>query len=117
MTSCNFQHDGAPPHFTIDAKQFLKNKFDEKIVITRDFPKIWPARSPDFTPLDFYFWGTLKSGVYAKGPFNTLSALKIQIETEIESISQDEISNVIDIVLCRYQLVMELKGDVFEHFK
>ena len=69
------------------------------------------------TPLDFYFWGSLKSCVYAKGHFSTLSALKIQIETEIESISQDEISNAIDDVLYRCELVMELKGDVFEHFK
>ena len=25
----------------------------------------WPARSPDLTPLDFFFWGVLKDRVYA----------------------------------------------------
>ena len=89
----------------------MKNK------IGRGFQNIWPARSPDLTPLDFYFWGTLKSHVYAKGPFSTLSTLKIPIENEIKSISQDEISNAIDDVLYRCELVMELEDNVFEHLK
>ena len=41
----------------------------------------------------------------------------IQIENEIESISQDEISNAIDDVPHRCELVMELEGNVFEHLK
>jgi hypothetical protein len=29
-------------------------------------PVEWSARSPDLTPLDFYFWGHLKAQVYAE---------------------------------------------------
>ena len=32
--------------------------------IGRAGPISWPERSPDMTPLDFYFWGHLKSVVY-----------------------------------------------------
>ncbi|EFN75683.1 hypothetical protein EAI_05404, partial [Harpegnathos saltator] len=28
---------------------------------------LWPARSPDLNPLDFYFWGALKAIVYGSG--------------------------------------------------
>jgi hypothetical protein len=27
---------------------------------------LWPPRSPDITPMDFFFWGYLKHIVYAK---------------------------------------------------
>jgi hypothetical protein len=29
---------------------------------------LWPPRSPDFNPWDFYLWGTLKDEMYMNGP-------------------------------------------------
>ena len=57
-------HDGAPPHFSRVARQFLNRHFANKW-IGRGGPIAWPARSPDLNPLDFHLWGHLKSIVYA----------------------------------------------------
>ena len=32
---------------------------------------LWPPRSPDLTPPDFYLWGKLKGSVYAHNPRTT----------------------------------------------
>jgi hypothetical protein len=58
-----FQQDEAPPHFHKDVKDFLNRKFPEKW-IRRGGPITWPPRSPDFTPLHFFFWGYMKDAVY-----------------------------------------------------
>ena len=57
-------HDGAPPRFSRAVRQFLNQRFANKW-IGRGDPVAWPARSPDFNPLDFHLWGHLKSSVYA----------------------------------------------------
>lgn len=36
------------------------NEFHPQRWIGRGGIVAWPPRSPDFTPLDFYLWGTLK---------------------------------------------------------
>ena len=59
-----FMHDGAPPHFSRVARQFLNRHFANKW-IGRGAPIAWPARSPDLNPLDFHLRGHLKSIVYA----------------------------------------------------
>ena len=59
-----FMHDGAPPHFSRVARQFLNRHFANKW-IDRGGPIARAARSPDLNPLDFHSWGHLKSIVYA----------------------------------------------------
>ena len=53
-----FQHDGAPPQYFGEAREFLNERFPNRW-IGRAGPVAWPARSPDLTPLDFFFWGTM----------------------------------------------------------
>jgi hypothetical protein len=52
---------------------------------TRDFEKLWPARSPDITPLDFFLWGYVKSIVF-RTPANRLDELKTRIRNAISAI-------------------------------
>lgn len=59
-----FQQDGAPPHYFGEARDYLGERFQNRW-IGRGGPVAWPARSPDLTPLDFFFWGTMKDLVYA----------------------------------------------------
>jgi Transposase. len=59
-----FMHDGAPAHFSLAARQHLNDTFAQRW-IGRGGPQPWPARSPDLNPLDYFFWGHLKSLVYA----------------------------------------------------
>ncbi|KMQ82698.1 hypothetical protein RF55_22113 [Lasius niger] len=58
-----FMHDGAPPHFSREARRYLDERFPGRW-IGRAGPIAWPARSPDLNPLDYYLWGHLKSIVY-----------------------------------------------------
>ncbi|GBP48502.1 hypothetical protein EVAR_16171_1 [Eumeta japonica] len=39
---------------------------------------LWPPRSPDLNPLDFFYWGCLKDRVYTK-PISTLDELHHRI--------------------------------------
>nr|XP_022904788.1 uncharacterized protein LOC111416879 [Onthophagus taurus] len=60
-----FQHDGAPPHYSNNVRNFLNTHFGDRW-IGRGGPHPWPPRSPDLTPLDFCLWGWMKSLVYAR---------------------------------------------------
>jgi len=60
-----FQHDGAPSHYTRHVMQHFSDTFPNRW-IDRGSTINWPPRSPDLTPLDFYFWGLMKSEVYRK---------------------------------------------------
>ena len=51
-----FMHDGAPAHITVDVRHFLDATYPQRW-IGRGGPVIWPARSPDLNPLDFFFGG------------------------------------------------------------
>jgi len=59
-----FQHDGAPPHFSCKAKNFLNYHFPGQW-LRRGIPHSWPARSPDLIPLDYCVWGWMKELVYS----------------------------------------------------
>lgn len=58
-----FQQDGAPPHFALRVRERLNEKFPGQW-IGRGGPILWPPRSPDLSPLDFFLWGYVKDTVY-----------------------------------------------------
>lgn len=72
-----FMHDGAPPHFSIQVRNFLNQIFNNRW-IGRGGPVPWPPRSPDLNSLDFFFWGHLKALVY-QTPVQTEEDLRNRI--------------------------------------
>ncbi|CAG9837332.1 unnamed protein product [Diabrotica balteata] len=59
-----FMQDGAPPHFSLAVRNHLHDVFPQRWIGRRsDFQ--WPPGSPEYNSLDFYFWGNMKSLVYA----------------------------------------------------
>lgn len=58
-----FQNDGCPAHYRITVREFLDQHFPNRWV-GRSGPILWPARSPDLTPLDYHVWGRMKELVY-----------------------------------------------------
>jgi hypothetical protein len=44
--------------------QALSNVFGDRIMSS----DIWPARSPDCNPCDFFFWVCLRDKVYSNNP-------------------------------------------------
>ena len=78
-----FQQDGATPHTADKVQNWLTRKFSDKFLNK----KMWPPRSPDLNPCDYYLWGHLKSVVYNPLP-KTLDDLKQNITRDIKKISK-----------------------------
>ena len=57
LDSITFMQNGVPPHIGFCVQQFLRQHFINDRVICRGFPTIWPPRSPDLNPYDFWLWG------------------------------------------------------------
>jgi hypothetical protein len=70
-----FQQDGVPPHFHRNNRQYLDDNFTNTCIIGWGSNNLWPPRSPDLTPLDFFLWGVLKERVY-QTPVLTVKELK-----------------------------------------
>ena len=49
-----FQHDGASAHYETSVRAWLDGKLEDRWM-GRGGPIPWPARSPDLSPLDFWF--------------------------------------------------------------
>lgn len=53
-----FQNDGCPAHYAVNVRAYLNFKYPDRW-IGRLGPILWPPRSPDLNPLDFFYWGCL----------------------------------------------------------
>ena len=71
--------------------------------------EIWPSRSPDLNPCDFFLWGYLKSRVFNPLP-NNLDELKANLVREISNIPNDVLKNIFLNFLKRCDLVIEANG-------
>jgi hypothetical protein len=64
----HFQQKSTTTHTVRHFKQALHEVFDDKFVSRG----LWPPRSPDINPCDFFFlWGYLKDKVYADNPHSS----------------------------------------------
>lgn len=109
-----FQHDGAPPHFGINVRTYLNNNFANRW-IGRGGPVLWPPRSPDLTPLDYYLWGHMKSLVYSNKP-QTRDELIQNIMAAAASIRDDpdSLQRVTSSIIRRARMCCEAAGGHFE---
>ena len=103
-----FQQYAAPAHVSIEVKSVIKKTFGDR-VISRGFPISWPARSPDISPVDFIFWGYVKSKVYTE-TFSNLNQLRAKIDSVINNIDQAILRNVVLSVPNRLRSVVEKQG-------
>ena len=87
-----FQQDGATAHTARGSMELLREHFPERLISLRG-DLLWPARSPDLAPCDFFLWGYLKSLVYADRP-QTLIHLKNNIRRAITDIPVDMLERV-----------------------
>jgi hypothetical protein len=75
---------------------------------------LWPARSPDLNPCDFYLWGNLKDKVYSNNP-HTLVELKQSIHERISSVRVSEPKLVSNNIFKRLEVFLRAEGRHFEH--
>ena len=109
-----FQQDGAPAHYANKVRNLLNEKFPGTW-IGRRVSIEWPARSPDLSPLDFFFWGVMKDRVYTE-KFKTLEDLKKIIKREALIIANDKelLKKVCSSVTGRVAECIDANGGPFE---
>lgn len=110
-----FMHDGAPPHFSVVARNTLNEIFPNRW-IGRGGQWIWPARSPDLNPLDFYLWGHSKALVYSS-PIENIEVLRQRIRGAFQQIREtpDIFERVRGSMIRRLQACVDSHGAHFEH--
>ena len=108
-----FQQDGAPPHYSIAARNWLNDNFQNRWIGRRGSIE-YPPRSPDLTPADFFLWGVLKNSVYAKKP-RTKDQLVAMIMNSCTEISEDLCRSVCYSVVRKTAKCIEEGGQHFEH--
>lgn len=110
-----FQHDGAPPHFALNVRDFLDLTYPNRW-IGRGGPVPWPPRSPDLTPLDFYLWGHLKCMVY-ETPVPSDMDLMARIVEAAARVRETtgQIERVRDSMRRRCEACIAANGANFEH--
>lgn len=108
-----FQQDGAGPHYAIAVRQFLDNTFPNRWIGRRGQIE-WPARSPDLSPVDYFFGGYLKNNVYATKPAN-FADFRERIIHQVDLISAEMRRNVINNFYLRLGHCQAADGGQFEH--
>lgn len=108
-----WMQDGAPPHIAQCVRPVLQQHFGDR-VISRNFAVSWPPRSPDLTPMDFWFWGYLKSKVYTPGP-RDVSELKDAIKREVMQIPPVILRSSLLSTISRMQCVVACEGGHVEN--
>ena len=83
--------DGCPAHWGLDVRASVNRKFPGRW-IGRDGPTPWPPRSPDITPLDFFFWGYVKTQTYMS-PIKDLGQLRQRIYEAVGRVTNDMLTN------------------------
>ena len=106
-----FQQDGAPSHTSGQTQTFLEEKFINFIKKTE-----WPPQSPDWNPMDYSIWNSLKEKVYGnRSDRFTLPELKAKIQDSWSQITLSEIRKSILQFKMRLRAVRDPKGGHIDH--
>lgn len=111
-----FQQDGAPPHYATVVRNYLNETFPGRWLGRRGSVD-WPARSPDLTPMDYFFWGMAKDYVY-KERLPDIDSMKRKITDFFNYInnSPELCETVCRSVAHRLEQCIDADGMQFEHF-
>lgn len=109
-----FQQDGCPAHNTRAVRMFLSEHFGNNI-ISNQGPVLWPARSPDLTPMDFYLWGHIKNEVYEFDPPDNQNVLEERVRDCFNLVNRNTLGRVIGEVLKNCRKCHSANGRHFKH--
>jgi len=105
-----FQQDGATSYTSHASMAEIQSFFDDR-VISRG---LWPPRSPDLTPPNYFLWGYLKGRVFQNKP-RTIDVLKAYITEEIQAVTVDVLARIFQNIARRVQSFLEANGGHFQH--
>lgn len=111
-----FQHDGAPAHYSNDARRHLNATYGHKWIGRRG-PVHWPSRSPDLSSMDYFLWGFIKGLVY-ETPVNSEEELVARIVVAAGELrgAPDIFADVKSSMHRRCQACITAQGRNFEQF-
>jgi hypothetical protein len=89
MRDCWFQHDETTAHTADSTTTFLQEIFAKRIVGRG----VWPPRSPDLIPIDFFVLVFLKERVYSNNS-RSLGELKHNVEQSVANTDPETLGNV-----------------------
>lgn len=108
------QNDGCSAHYAMRVRNFLNEAYPRRW-IGRLGPILWPPRSPDLNPLDFFYWGCLKQMVYRR-PVGDIQELRERINTAAQEISHSGCARQIKASFKkRCRKCIAVGGGHFEH--
>ena len=110
LTTGYYQQDGATIHTSNASMLEIESFFRDRLISKN----LWPPRSPDLTPADFFLWGLLKGKVYKNTP-RTIEQLKDAIRQEIQAVNVETLGKVFQTSEKRIQVCLDVKGDQFQH--
>ena len=84
-----FQQDGASVHTTLQAGAWLQQRFGQR-VISRHTDHPWPAKSPDLSPLDYWFWSVAMREL-TRVPPSSIEEMKATVEGFADSLDLEEV--------------------------
>ena len=81
-------------------------------------PVEWPPRSPDLTPMDFFFWGVVKEKVFLRKP-RTVDDMICRIRKARQEIDDNKelCAKVCLRVASRLQECVNNEGPQYEHLR
>jgi hypothetical protein len=90
---------------------YLESVFPRRLISKR----LWPPRSPDLSPTDFFLWGASQGYCVFKSSTHTLQELQANIQRTADRISTDTLQNMFANVIRRVHLCEERNGEHFQH--
>ena len=107
-----FMQDGAPAHTSRMAMDWLQMRFPGRLISNKsDF--VWPPRSPDLNPCDFFLWGYMKQDIHRAQPGST-EDVKQKIREFMAEISEDLLQRVNNQFMSRVGRCIAANGGLFE---
>jgi hypothetical protein len=106
-----FQQGGAAAHTVHMSIAILNYVFADGIISKT----IWPPRSPDLSPPDFFLGVAMKNSVYSNNP-HTIDELKVAITEYNRNVDRAILNTVFENTVRRVNKCLETGGGHFEHY-
>jgi len=105
-----FQQDGATSHTSHTCMAEIQSFFGDRVILKG----LWPPRSPDLMPPDYFLWGYMKGSVY-QNKARTIDALKANITEEIQAVTADVLARISQNMAHQVQSCLDANGGHFQH--
>ncbi|CAG4981504.1 unnamed protein product [Colias eurytheme] len=109
------QHDDCPAHNSRSIRDHLDEMYPQRW-IGRFGTIVWPQRSPDLNPLDFFYWKSVKDMVY-EDPITSVEQIRERVQIAAQKITKmKHASKLKRSFILRCEACITANGGRFDHF-